>query len=305
LQSHFADALADAVKRTQTPVVVGIDPHWEQLPAGLRPVAIDAPAVKAAAVRQFSAGVIDVVAPLVPAVKVQAAFFEEIGPAGMAAMADVIAHAQAAGLLVIVDGKRNDIGNTAAAYARGYLGRQAGAWHADAVTVSPYLGEDSLTPFVDVARERGAGLFVLVKTSNPGGRMFQDVMCDGKMLYRRVAEHVEQLAAATAGNCGYGSVGAVVGATYPDQLAELRAAMPHAWFLVPGYGSQGGTAADVAAALDARGQGAVVNNSRGIIFAHARPEFAQRFGAGRWQEAIDAATRQMIEDLRTAVPTIS
>jgi orotidine-5'-phosphate decarboxylase len=268
--------------------------------------------------------VIDVVAPLVPAVKPQAAFFEELGPAGMAALAAVIDHAQAAGLIVILDGKRNDIGSTAEAYARGYLGRDQSAWHADALTVSPYLGDDSLAPFVDVARQRGAGIFVLVKTSNPGSGMLQDLEVGGQRsevgansgttapptsdlrpltspLYRHVADHVESLAAKTAGDCGYGCVGAVVGATYPEQLAELRAAMPHTWLLVPGYGSQGGTAADVADGFDDRGLGAIVNNSRGIIFAHARKPYNEKFGAARWQEAVDAATRDMIAELRAAV----
>jgi orotidine-5'-phosphate decarboxylase len=246
--------------------------------------------------------VIDVVSRLVPAVKVQAAFFEELGPPGMAVMANVIVRAQAAGLLVIVDGKRNDIGNTAAAYARAYLGRGVSSWSADALTVSPYLGDDSLTPFVEVARERGAGLFVLVKTSNPGGRMLQDAVCDGAPLYRRLADHVESLAADTAGSSGYGSIGAVVGATYPEQLVELRAVMPHTWFLVPGYGAQGGAARDVAPAFDSQGLGAIVNSSRGIIFAHARKDFAQRFPTADWQRAVEAATREMIEQLRADTP---
>jgi orotidine-5'-phosphate decarboxylase len=218
----------------------------------------------------------------------------------MAAMSNVVLHAQSRGLLVIVDGKRNDIGSTALAYAQGYLGRGQSAWQADALTVSPYLGDDSLAPFVGVARERGAGVFVLVKTSNPGGQAFQDLQLAGRPLYRHVGEHVERLAATTVGNCGYGLVGAVAGATYPEQLGELRAAMRHAWFLVPGYGSQGGTAEDALAAFDSRGLGAIVNNSRGIVFAHARPEFAERLGASRWQEAVEAATRQMIEELRAA-----
>jgi orotidine-5'-phosphate decarboxylase len=167
--------------------------------------------------------------------------------------------------------------------------------------VSPYLGDDSLTPFVEVARERGAGLFVLVKTSNPGGRLLQDLQCDGRSLYSRVAENVEELAARSIGGCGYGHVGAVVGATYPAQLAELRRAMPHTWFLVPGFGSQGGTASDVAAAFDSDGLGAIVNNSRGIIFAHKRPEYVERFGASRWQDAVDAATREMISQIGEVV----
>ena len=210
----------------------------------------------------------------------------------------MIRYAQQRGLLVILDAKRNDIGSTAEAYARGMLGRDS-AWGADALTVSPYLGEDSLTPFVDVARERGAGLFVLVKTSNPGGGLLQDRVADGRA--RFIATWRSWSSACPrkrAGESGYGLVGAVCGATYPEQLAELRAAMPHTWFLVPGYGSQGGAAADVAPAFDARGLGAVVNNSRGIIFAHARKEYAGRFGPERWQEAVEATTREMIGEMK-------
>jgi orotidine-5'-phosphate decarboxylase len=299
---HFADQLVAAVRRAGNAVCVGLDPRAKKLPAGLLATGNQtAPAVADAFVR-FCNGVSDVVAPLVPIVKVQAAFFEEIGPTGMAAMGRVIDHAQARGLLVIVDAKRNDIGSTAEAYARGYLGRGTSAWNADALTVSPYLGDDSLTPFVDVAQERGAGIFVLVKTSNPSGRFLQDLLANGQALYQHIAAHVEGLAASAAGHCGYGAVGAVVGATYPEQLVQLRQAMPHTWFLVPGYGSQGGTAADVAAAFDSRGIGAIVNNSRGIIFAHERPEFQSRFGDANWQAAVEAATREMIAALAMVVP---
>jgi orotidine-5'-phosphate decarboxylase len=165
--------------------------------------------------------------------------------------------------------------------------------------VSPYLGDDSLTPFVDTAKARGAGIFVLVKTSNPGGKRFQDLIAGDRPLYRHVGDYVESLAAQTAGGGGYGFVGAVVGATYSEQLAELRQGMPHTWFLIPGFGAQGGTAKDCAAAFDAGGFGAIVNNSRGIIYAHSRPEYQDRFGPGRWQEAVEAATRDMILQLRT------
>jgi orotidine-5'-phosphate decarboxylase len=179
---------------------------------------------------------------------------------------------------------------------------QQSPWAADALTVSPYLGEDSLQPFVDVAQERAAGVFVLVKTSNPGGGMFQDLVADGRPVYRYVADYVESVATRTAASCGYGAIGAVVGATYPAQLAELRAAMPHAWFLVPGFGSQGGTARDVASAFDSNGLGAIVNNSRGIIFAHQDKFYAERFGETQWQGAVEAATRDMIEQLRADTP---
>lgn len=304
MSHHYTDSLASTVKRLASPVVVGLDPRWEQLPVIFRARGDDSWDARAKAYGEFCNGVADVVAPLVPAVKIQAAFFEELGPAGMAAMGEVIVHARSRGLLVILDGKRNDIGSTAVAYARGYLGH-ASAWGADALTISPYLGDDSLQPFVEAAEDRGAGLYVLVKTSNPGGGMLQDLVADGAKIYRRVARHVELLATETEGECGYGAVGAVVGATYPEQLAELREAMPHTWFLVPGFGIQGGTAADVALAFDERGHGAIVNNSRGIIFAHSRREYSERFGAARWQEAVEAATREMIEQLRGAVRGLS
>lgn len=301
--THFADRLAAATVRCRTPALVGLDPRLDSLPEGLVAAARGSdPARIAEAFRTFCCGVIDVVAPLVPAVKPQAAFFEQLGPAGMNSLAEVIAHARAAGLLVILDGKRNDIGSTAAAYADGFLGSTQSVWGADSLTVSPYLGGDSLTPFVDTARERDAGVFVLVKTSNPGGGLFQDLVADGVPIYRHVATHVEQLARQTVGAGGYGAVGAVVGATYPEQLIELRQAMPHTWFLVPGFGSQGGTAADVAGAFDDRGLGAIVNSSRGIIFAHTRAEYRDKFGDARWQSAVEAATRTMIVQLREATP---
>ncbi len=301
--THFADRLVHAVRRAKTPVLVGLDPRYELLPSGLRCGDTASPRDRAGAYLTFCQGVIDVVAGLVPAVKPQAAFFEQLGPDGMSVLKQVIDYARGKDLLVILDAKRNDIGSTAAAYAEGYLGAGPGsAWAADALTVSPYLGDDSLSPFVEVARRSGTGIFILVKTSNPGGKTFQDLIADGRPLYRHVADHVERLARETVGHCDYGVVGAVVGATYPDQLAELRVAMPHAWFLVPGYGSQGATARDVTGAFDEQGLGAIVNSSRGIIFAHARPEYSARFGAARWQEAVAAATRDMVAELAAHTP---
>ncbi len=298
----FPDRLESAINQCHNPVLVGLDPRADMLPEGLLdPADAARPEKVAAAYERFCREIIDVVAHKVPAVKPQAAFFEQIGPAGTTALANIIRYAQQQGLLVILDGKRNDIGSTATAYAQGYLGRES-AWGADALTVSPYLGDDSLEPFVEVAAEQRGGIFVLVKTSNPGGRMIQDLVADGKPIYRHVAEYVERLAASSEGDCEYGIVGAVVGATYPEQLAELRAVMRHTWFLVPGFGSQGGTAADVAAAFDAQGLGAIVNNSRGIIFAHSLKPYKEKFGAARWQAAVEAATCDMIEQLRTDTP---
>ncbi|HOP78520.1 MAG TPA: orotidine-5'-phosphate decarboxylase [Thermogutta sp.] len=304
---RFIDRLESAVRRRRTPVLVGIDPHLELLPPNVGAGDVEnrwmLPREKLAeAVRVFCAGVLDVVASLVPAVKFQLAFFEQLGPEGMRVLLELVARARREGLLVILDGKRCDIGSTAAAYAQGMLGPPSvSPWGGDAITVSPYLGEDSLQPFVETAVARQAGIFVLVKTSNPGGGMFQDLVADGMPIYRHVARWVEHQAVTTKGQCGYGDVGGVVGATYREQLVELREAMPHTWFLVPGFGAQGATPRDVAAAFDAAGLGAIVNNSRGILFAYRRREF-ERFGPARWQEAVEAATRDMIEQLRAETP---
>ncbi len=302
--THFADRLAATVKRCGNPVLVGLDPRWASLPATFRhDVAQDDLPAVAAAYTRFCHGVIDVVAPLVAVVKPQAAFFEQLGPAGMQALADVIAYAHQKQLLVIVDGKRNDIGSTATAYAQGYLGSgDASPWGGDALTVSPYLGGDSLEPFVETAQQRGAGIFILVKTSNPGGGLFQDRVCDGKPVYEHVAQFTQALAERTAGQCGYGIVGAVVGATYPEQLAALRAMMPHTWFLVPGFGAQGAGARDVRDAFAPDGLGAIVNSSRGIIFAYDLPQYKDRFGQQRWQEAVEQATCDMIVQLADQTP---
>lgn len=300
----YATRLNDAVRRKGNPVCVGLDPRWSHLPEPLRGGEDSETADiarQADAFREFSCRIIDIVAPLVPVVKPQAAFFEELGPAGCMALCDVIKHARQAGLLVICDAKRGDIGSTAEAYARGYLAGDdpaAAAWGADALTVNPYMGDDTLQPFVDVAAERGAGLYVLVRTSNPGSAKFQNRQTDGQSLYQSVAEVVESLSVRTSEGRDFGPIGAVVGATYPAELAELRAAMPHVPLLVPGYGSQGGTSADVAAAFHDDGLGAVVNSSRGIIFAHTKAPYASRFDEADWEQAVEAATRDMIADLR-------
>lgn len=305
---HFATRLHEAVKSKGTAALVGLDPRLDQLPpdvlANARELHDDATAQAASAFEEFCVRLIDVVAPLVPAVKPQAAFFEELGSDGCLALSRVIRYARKQGLIVICDAKRGDIGTTAEAYARAYLAGAdplAAPWQADALTVNPYLGQDTLEPFIQVAKARGAGLYVLVKTSNPGSASFQDRVSDGKTIYRHVAQVVEDLAQQTAEN-GYGFVGAVVGATYPQELAELRSAMPHVPLLVPGYGSQGGGAADVAAGFDAEGLGAIVNNSRGINFAYRAKPYDTEFGAKRWEDAAVAATRKMIDDLAANTP---
>ncbi|HID22905.1 MAG TPA: orotidine-5'-phosphate decarboxylase [Planctomycetaceae bacterium] len=307
--SEYAERLNEAVRMKGTPVLVGIDPRLDQLPQPIVEAArrrtADACEAAAAAFEEFACRLIDVVAPQVPAVKPQAAFFERYGPPGCRALRNVIRYARRRGLIVICDAKRGDIGSTAEAYADAYLaGRdpEAAPWGADALTVNPYLGRDTLEPFVRVAQQRGAGLYVLVRTSNPGAGTFQDWERPGRPLYAQVAAVVEQLAAETAGSSDFGVVGAVVGATYPRELAELRETMPHALLLVPGYGSQGAGAADVAPAFHANGLGALINSSRAINFAYRREPYASQFGPTRWEEATEVATRRMIADLAAKTP---
>jgi orotidine-5'-phosphate decarboxylase len=243
-----------------------------------------------------------VVTPMVGVVKFQSAFYEAYGPAGFAALHATVDYAREKDLVVIFDGKRNDIGSTAEAYARGYLGKVPiggafeSSWQIDAITVNPYLGSDAIAPFIKVAAREQKGVFVLVRTSNSSAGEFQDLIVDGRPLYRHVADRLQRWASPQRGESGYSLVGAVVGATKPQQLAELRAALPGILFLVPGYGIQGGTGSEVAPAFDENGLGALVNNSRGITFAYERPAYHARFG-NDWQAAIAQAVRDMVDDL--------
>lgn len=294
----FADRLADAVRTKNSALVVGLDPQIARLPDDLRAQAQgdDARAKAADAIRRFNEIVIEQVAPYAVAVKPQIAYYEVFGPAGLAAYEETITCAQEAGLLVIGDIKRGDIGSTAAAYARAHLSRldDDGTTRpaADAVTINPYLGTDSVKPFVDAAKAEGAGLFVLVRTSNPSAKELQDLVAGGRPLHEHVAELVTNWGKDLVGACGYSSVGAVVGATAPEELARLRTVLPQAWFLVPGVGAQGATAADVAPAFGRDGLGAVVNSSRGILYAFGPPQTAA------WHVAVADAAKQLRDQLR-------
>lgn len=298
----FGSRWSAAVRSRRTPLIVGLDPRYELIPESLQNAeGPDDLAGKSASIRQFCHYILDVVAPLVPAVKPQVAFFEQLGPAGMDALQHVAIDARARGLLVIMDAKRNDIGSTADGYAAAYLMGDASPFRADALTVNTYLGSDGLRPFLDAAKRSHAGIFGLVKTSNPGSGELQDLICGDRALYTHVADLMESLSLEYGLASGYGMAGAVVGATYPEQLTELRARMPHCWLLVPGYGAQGGTAADVAAAFDSQGLGALINSSRAIIFAHRLPKYSS-YSHGDWQRTVESATRDAIDALASETP---
>jgi orotidine-5'-phosphate decarboxylase len=271
--SAFTDRLAEAVRK-KGPLCVGLDPRWDALPKRIREKYLANPLERraGAAYWWFASRVLELVAPFAGVVKPQAAFFEQAGLDGLATLTHLLQRAKEMGYVTVLDAKRGDIASTATAYADAAFGgctidgEAFPVWDADALTVNPYLGRDAVEPFLTAAKKAQRGVFVLVRTSNPGAGLFQDLVSDGKPVYRHVAEEVARWNASTLGACGLGDVGAVVGAMHRKELAELRAAMPDVWFLVPGYGAQGGIAADVKAAYRADGLGAIVNSSRGVTF---------------------------------------
>ena len=265
----FADRLAVAVAERRSQLLVGLDPQLDLLPVELRGDAHLGREAAAEACARFCRGLVDAVAPYVVGIKPQLAFFEALGADGIRALEDVCAYARDAGLLVVADAKRGDIGSTARSYAAAYLEAEEGAQPlADALTVNTYLGRDSLDPFVAACRRSGGGIFCLVKTSNPGGADIQDlVLSDGRPVWQHVAMMVAELGAELVGAHGLSNIGAVVGATYPRAVGEARRLMPQAILLLPGIGAQGATPADVARAFTSGPASALVSVSRSVIYA--------------------------------------
>ena len=271
------DVLQDKIREMKNPTVAGLDARIEYVPEYIRKAAYEQYGVglkgAAEAIWQFNVGLIDALCDIVPAVKPQAAYYENLGWQGMEMLERTIAYAKQKGLFVIADIKRGDIGSTATAYAEGWLsgapieGQLFKSFDADCVTLNGYMGSDSVKPFLKAAKEEDKCAFVLVKTSNPGSGELQDLMIGGKTVYQVMGELNESIAAGTEGKYGYTMAGAVTGATYPAQIEALRASLNKTFFLVPGYGAQGGTAEDVKYAFDKFGHGAIVNSSRGIMCA--------------------------------------
>jgi orotidine-5'-phosphate decarboxylase len=290
----FADRLAEAVEQRQSQLVVGLDPRLDLLPLELRGDAHVGRPAAAEATARFCCGIVDAVAPHAVAVKPQLAFFEVLGADGIAAFERVVGYARSAGLLVIVDGKRGDIGSTARAYADAYLeATEARGPLADALTVNPYLGSDSLEPFVAACRRGGGGIFCLVKTSNAGSIDVQDLaLSDGRPLWHQVAELVRELGEEVVGDCGLSSIGAVVGATHPRAVGEARRLLPQAILLLPGVGAQGATPADIARAFMSGPASALVNASRSVMYAF-------RDGEDDWRAAAAAEAARLRHEVWT------
>jgi orotidine-5'-phosphate decarboxylase len=276
----FADRLAAEVERKRSQLVVGLDPRVDLMPIELR-----------GDVARFCCGLIDAVAPHAVAVKPQLAFFEALGPAGMAALDETCLYARRAGLLVIVDGKRGDIGSTARAYADAYV--DGDLPRGDALTVNPYLGRESVDPYLSAARRHGAGMFVIVKTSNAGGDVQDVVLTDGRPLWHHVASLVAEWGEELVGETGLSSVGAVIGATHPRAVAEARRLMPQAILLLPGIGAQGGSVADLTRAFQSGPASAIVNASRSVNYAF-------RDAGGDFREAAGAEAARLKREIWAA-----
>ena len=297
------------IKKTNAPIVVGLDPMLSYVPEQVQKKAYaefgETLEGAAEAIWQFNKEIVDHTYDLIPAVKPQVAMYEQFGVPGMAAFKKTVDYCKEKGLVVIGDIKRGDIGSTSAAYATGHLGRvQVGSksyvpFDEDFVTVNPYLGSDGVNPFLDVCKEEKKGLFILVKTSNPSSGEFQDQLIDGKPLYELVGERVAQWGESCMGD-EYSYIGAVVGATYPEMGKALRKIMPKSYILVPGYGAQGGKGKDLVHFFNEDGLGAIVNSSRGIIAAYKQEAYA-KFGPEHFGEASRAAVEAMVADISSAL----
>ncbi len=279
------DKLIELIKQTKNPSVMGLDPKLDMIPDFIKEKAVSqfgkTPEAAEYAIFEFNKKLIDACGEYIPAIKPQSAYYELYGTAGIKALYRTCLYASEKGLCVILDVKRNDIGTTASAYADAFLGEtdffgeKLRAMHADAVTVNPYLGTDGMKPFTDYADRF---VFALVKTSNKSGAELQDIkMQDGREYYYAVAQMVKKWGEASLGKYGYNNCGAVVGATYPEELKKLREFMPNTFFLIPGYGAQGGKASDIYPAFDDNGLGAIVNSSRGIMYAYAKQNDPMNF----------------------------
>ena len=302
--------LINKIQKTKAPIVVGLDPMLSYVPEHIQKKAFaeygETLEGAAEAIWQFNKEIVDKTYDLIPAVKPQNAMYEQFGIEGLKAYKKTVDYCKSKDLVVIGDIKRGDIGSTSAAYAVGHLGKvQVGSktyagFDEDFATVNPYLGSDGVKPFIDVCKQENKGLFILVKTSNPSSGEFQDQKIDGKPLYELVGEKVAQWGEEHMGESGYSYVGAVVGATYPEQGEILRKVMPKSFILVPGYGAQGGKGKDLVHFFNEDGLGAIVNSSRGIIAAYKQEAYA-KFGAENFGDASRAAVEAMIADIQDAL----
>ena len=296
------DKLVSKIQKLNAPIVVGLDPNLAFVPEHIKKQfegMQDPMEAAAESIFLFNKGIVDAVCDLIPAVKPQIAMYEQFGVPGLRAFQRTVDYCHAKDLVVIGDIKRGDIGSTSEAYARGHIGN-ASPFNEDFVTLNPYMGSDSVKPFINYAKPDKKGVFILVKTSNPSSGEFQDQKIGDRTLFELVADKVNEWGSDYVGECGYSYVGAVVGATYPEQAALVRKLMPKAYILVPGYGAQGATAKDILPNFNEDGLGAIVNSSRGIIAAYKNEKYA-KFGPEHYDEAARAAVIDMQKDIASVL----
>lgn len=302
------DKLIDKIKQTQNPTVMGLDPRYEMLPNPIKQKYQGSVEKICEGIWEYNQTLMDSVEDIIPAIKPQMAFYEMFGIEGIKCFKKTCQYAKEKGMLVIVDAKRGDIGSTATGYSNAYLGKtsmgefQEAFVDVDFLTVNPYLGSDGIKPFIEDCKKYDKGIFVLVKTSNPSSGELQDLKLEnGTTIYETVGNLVEIWGEELRGENGYSSVAAVVGATYPEQLQTLRKQMPHTFFLIPGYGAQGGKAEDIALGFDENGIGGIINNSRGLMCAYKSERWKDEFSEEEYAKATRAEAIRMRDELNQAI----
>lgn len=305
---NIIDILIEKIKETENPTVMGLDPRYEMLPKCVTDKYPKTLEGVSKAIVEYNKALIDATYDIIPAVKPQIAFYEMFGIPGMRAFKETCEYAKQKGMIVIADIKRGDIGSTAQGYSNAYLGKtkigdiDQSIYDIDFVTVNPYMGTDCVKPFIDDCKKYNKGLFILVKTSNPSSGELQDLKLEnGKEVYKQVAELVEKWGTELIGENGYSSIAAVVGATYPEQLKQIRELAPHTYFLIPGYGAQGGTAVDIAYGFDENGLGGIVNASRSLMCAYKSDKWKDKFEEKDYAQATRAEAIRMRDELAMAI----
>lgn len=306
--ANMMDRLIDKIKETNNPTVIGIDPKYDMIPECIKNKYEQNMEGVAKAIEEFNKALIDATFDIIPAVKINIAFYEMYGLEGIKVFEETYKYAKEKGMLVMADIKRGDIGSTSKAYSNAFLGRtQIGEkeekiYDVDFVTLNPYMGIDSVKPFIEDCKKYNKGAFIIVKTSNPSSGDLQDLKLEnGEEVYTRVAKLVEEWGEDLRGKYGYSSISAVVGATYPKQLKDLRKTAPHTFFLIPGYGAQGGKAEDIALGFDSNGIGGIVNSSRGLMCAYKSDLWKDKYTEERFAEATRQEAIRMRNELNNAI----
>lgn len=305
---NIMDSLIERIKETNNPTVIGIDPKYDMVPNCIKNKYDSTLEGMAKACTEFNKELIDATYDIIPAVKLQLAYFEKLGIAGIQSFKETIKYAKEKGMITMADAKRGDIGSTCSAYSSAYLGRvetadgEEAVYDADFITLNPYMGTDSVMPFIEDCKKYNKGAFIIVKTSNKSSGELQDLKLEsGRTVYEEVAHLVEKWGEDLRGEYGYSSISAVVGATYPEQLKELREEAKHTFFLIPGYGAQGGKAEDIALGFDENGIGGIINATRSLMGAYKLERWKDKYGDADFKEATRAEAIRMRDELNRAI----